>query len=346
MLLAQIEGNELEIEELKHDLDTARTRINNLITEGSAFEARLAAATVSGASTHRTKSEKIPDPPKFSGDRKDLDRFKADVIVKVTDNADRYATEEAKINYLFSLCDGDAKRALLPLWADANVIRPFTTVVGFLEYLDIRFGDADRAATAQANIDRLRQKNRDFVAYYTEFSRDIEATGYNEAARKAALLRGLSDELMNAMVLVDIKSLTLSELVATATRVDSRLRTNVRNQQANRNKDGTFRGPPGAPRVNLNTPASATTVTTTTTQGGDSMDLSAGAANVNRNRVGRGALTDAEKLDRRAKGLCLYCGVAGHMVRDCPKKPRLALRAATVADAEGNNAEQGNATTQ
>ena len=89
MLLVQIEGNELEIKELKYDLDTARTRINNLITKGSAFKARLTATTVSRATTYRTKSKKILNPSKFSGNRKDLDRFKANIILKVIDNVDR-----------------------------------------------------------------------------------------------------------------------------------------------------------------------------------------------------------------------------------------------------------------
>ena len=31
----------------------------------------------------------------------------------------------------------------------------------------------------------------------------------------------------------------------------------------------------------------------------------------------RGPLTSEEKQRRRAQGLCLYCGKAGHLVRDC-----------------------------
>ena len=78
-----------------------------------------------------------------------------------------------------------------------------------LEYLTNIFGDADRQVTAQNNIDRLRQRNREFSVYYAEFAKDIEATGYNNAARKVALLRGLSDELENALVTVDLKKLSL-----------------------------------------------------------------------------------------------------------------------------------------
>lgn len=57
-----------------------------------------------------------------------------------------------------------------------------------LEYLTNIFGVADRQITAQNHINMLRRPNRTFSVYYTEFARDIRATGYNVPARKAALL--------------------------------------------------------------------------------------------------------------------------------------------------------------
>ena len=36
----------------------------------------------------------------------------------------------------------------------------------------------------------------------------------------------------------------------------------------------------------------------------------------------RGPLSDAEKQRRRAHHLCLYCGHPGHIVVNCPHKPR------------------------
>lgn len=71
----------------------------------------------------------------------------------------------------------------------------------------------------------MRQRNREFSVYYTKFAKDIEATGYNNAVRKAALLCGLSNKLENALVTINLKKLTLQELVATCTRMDFYLRT-------------------------------------------------------------------------------------------------------------------------
>ena len=36
----------------------------------------------------------------------------------------------------------------------------------------------------------------------------------------------------------------------------------------------------------------------------------------------RGPLSDAEKQQRRAHRLCLYCGSPGHIAVNCPHKPR------------------------
>jgi len=188
-----------------------------------------------------------------------LDRFKADIRVKLSDNADRYPTEESKVNYIFSLCDGAAKTSLLPRWADVNGNK-FESVNAFLEFLDTHFGDPDRTGTAQANIDKLRQKNRDFTTYYTEFAKDIDATRYNEAAKKAALLRGLSNELNNALIAVDVPAMRFADLVSTYTRVDARLRIVARNNTGNRNLDGTFRT---SPTKAIQGTTSTTTTTTT-----------------------------------------------------------------------------------
>ncbi|KAJ1175913.1 hypothetical protein NDU88_001198 [Pleurodeles waltl] len=43
----------------------------------------------------------------------------------------------------------------------------------------------------------------------------------------------------------------------------------------------------------------------------------------------RGPLSASEKEDRRKKGLCLYCGSAGHLLRTCPVRPPRPLGNAT-----------------
>lgn len=39
-------------------------------------------------------------------------------------------------------------------------------------------------------------------------------------------------------------------------------------------------------------------------------------------QMGRSRLSLEEKRRRRNKGLCLYCGAAGHIAADCPVKAR------------------------
>jgi len=51
------------------------------------------------------------------------------------------------------------------------------------------------------------------------------------------------------------------------------------------------------------------------------MDLSASG-------TGRGKISEQEKAASLGEGRCLYCGLVGHMARNCPHKSRNPFRAA------------------
>ena len=57
----------------------------------------------------------------------------------------------------------------------------------------------------------------------------------------------------------------------------------------------------------------------------------------------RGPLTNEEKQKRRAQGLCLYCGKAGHLVRDCraPGKRQRSTSVKQVATEQGEEVRLG-----
>ena len=64
-----------------------------------------------------------------------------------------------------------------------------------LEVLDLAFGDPDRSTTAESKIAALRQRNGPFAAYFAEFQRYAQDLDWNHSALKAALYKGLSEEL-------------------------------------------------------------------------------------------------------------------------------------------------------
>lgn len=114
--------------------------------------------------THIPKSEKTPDVDRFDGTREKLPMFTADCRVKFLDNADRYPTQESRMNYIFTRCSGSAKEQLLPFWESESMahLAPFTDVDSLLVWLQTCFGDPDPKGTAQNKISRLRIANREF----------------------------------------------------------------------------------------------------------------------------------------------------------------------------------------
>ena len=57
-------------------------------------------------------------------------------------------------------------------------------------------GDSNEEATAAQELENLRQGSHDFARYYADFSRLAAILEYGDKARRHALERGLSAELL------------------------------------------------------------------------------------------------------------------------------------------------------
>ena len=71
--------------------EAAQNRIERLQNE--LHEVRRLAVDATGTASKAIKSEKLKDPEPFDGTRSDLDRFKADIHIKLNNNADRFSSE-------------------------------------------------------------------------------------------------------------------------------------------------------------------------------------------------------------------------------------------------------------
>ena len=61
------------------------------------------------------KSDRLPDPPIFSGKRKDLPTFIRKLKYKLEGNADRYFSERARLLYAYSRLERDPVTLIDPL---------------------------------------------------------------------------------------------------------------------------------------------------------------------------------------------------------------------------------------
>jgi hypothetical protein len=74
----------------------------------------------------------------------------------------------------------------------------------FVTSLDEAYGDPDCVNTAERTLAKLHQGNRDFITYYAEFQCLIVDLDWNDAAKRAALHRGLSEELKDILSTQDL----------------------------------------------------------------------------------------------------------------------------------------------
>jgi len=97
-------------------------------------------------------------------------------------------------------------------------------VAALITILENAFGDPDRVATAEQELNKLRQTNREFSLYYAEFQRLIAELDYNDTAKKNALRRGLSEELKDTLAQNPNQPEDFQQFVNLCNRLDNQIR--------------------------------------------------------------------------------------------------------------------------
>lgn len=145
------------------------------------------------------RSERLPDPPAFSGKKKDLPLFLTKLRYKLKGNANRFPTKESRLIYAHSRLKHDPATLIDPL-----IGKDIVTVDRLIQFLEATYGDPNRELTAWSRLDNLKQGKRTFLSHFAEFRRLVADTNLNEGAQINQLRRSLSDELRRAMVGVPI----------------------------------------------------------------------------------------------------------------------------------------------
>jgi uncharacterized protein DUF4939 len=325
---------------LQERLKELQQQLNQANHEGRLLQEQLDEArrhqtgppTLTSQPDRMTKSEKIPDPEPFDGKRSELAPFIASLRLKLLMNRDRFPTVQERLTYAFSRLAGNARNQILPYVTATGI--GLEDEEALIAHLELAFGDPDRKGTAQRCIQTLRQKNREFSVYFAEFNRHVQDTGYNDEAKKSALMAGLSDELKALLIHTDTQEMNVQELAAHCQKLDSRYRANLaasshtaRPRLFQRQGPLAFRPAPITPSptqsfaqlpfVSPMTPRPQPAVSPPI---GEPMDLSAAETRP------RAPLSAEEKQRRREMGLCLYCGLPNHVAAACPSKPKSFLR--------------------
>jgi regulator of replication initiation timing len=294
---------------LRQDLDRANTTIDHL--HQNPVHAAGTAPHFSTA-THAPKIQNIPDPEKFSGDRKDLKAFLSQVRLKLSGNASMFPTLDLRLAYIASLVKGPAYAHIEEHILDGFARIP--DVNGLLEILSTAFGDPDEIGTAEREMRSLRQKNSDFATYYAEFCRLMTILKWDTRARRAALREGLSSELKDGLVFLDEKE-DLAEFVTQLQGMDNRIRARAQETKGTKARSSTTSHQTTVSKPSYPIP---TKPNEPYFRPGGTVPMALDASR---------RISPEERERRMRQGLCLYCAGSGHFTRECPNRRLRPLRA-------------------
>jgi hypothetical protein len=336
-----------QLQELTQRLQQANHERDQTIDENMALEAQVTALQTQLALAQQApqsqqppppplapltpatqRSEKMPDPEKFGGERSKLPDFLTQMRLKLMANADRFLNENAKMMYIISRLEGAALRQIAT-FVDGVTIK-FASPTALMEYLETSFGDPDPTGTARRELHELKQ-GKDFSAYLTEFRRIMGKLKYDDKAQMDCLETGLSPKLKDALVFT-IRPETMATYETQLLQLDNRIRAREEEKKGTRSAMGQYTAP---------------ATTSSFTPGGLApMDLSAtqwqnrGPSRPHPNQRheiinGIKKTTAAEKAWRRANNRCDFCGGEGHAYQNCPAKtnrpnPRYTMHGAAL----------------
>jgi len=293
------------IDDLEEQLAAARRAIDRL-------------ATLEGQP--RSCAERVPDPATFDGTRENLERFIAQLRIKLFSDPSRFPMPVLRMGYAFNRLEGRTQAQIL-LFVQNGAFQ-LTDSDDIICILEAAFGNPDPAATAHTKLHGLKQGKKEFTAYFAEFQMLVSKLSWDEHAKLDALKEGVSMELRRQL-LERTQALSFDQFVGLCLQLDSEIHALQLHEGRHNTSSHQNRGNQNQSR---NSTPSATPTTSQSTTALGPMDLS----------TSRKKLSEQECTARLREGRCLYCGGLGHMAAQCPNKSRNPFRAAAaqVSDSE------------
>jgi len=259
-------------------------------------------------------SEKLPDPEKFDGSRADLRRFTQQIYAKMKANADRFPTATSRLTYVAGRLTGRAYELILPKISYG--LPQFPDYPDILVYLEKAFGDPNRVTNARNDLFRLRQSNKDFSTFFSEFQRLALEGQMAEDSLPTLLEQAISRELRGMLLHHDPPSREFHQYAAFLQELENR--RNRFYQAAPTPTGRTNYAQAASSRATPEPPRQSGSLYPTRNQiQGDPMDLS-----VQRTPRPNG---------RKERGECYRCGSKDHRVALCPEpdtRPHIQARIA------------------
>ena len=275
--------------EISHDtnaLQRINERLQALENENRAL--RLQSRTASN-------EPRVSLPDKFDGNRKKFRGFLNQVELLFMLNPNCYLSDPSRVGLIGTLLTDRALTWFSPILERNDPI--LDDYPSFRKALIQTFEEPDKAVIAASKITRLFQGNSPVFSYASEFRLLAASLDWNDAALIHQFRVGLSNDVKD-MLLHHETPVSLDSMINLAILIDNRL------YEHRQDKRLTHRVPtPRPPNQDYSSEHSSYAP----------MEINA----INRNRH----ITPAEKERRRINNLCLYCGSAEHLRKDCHAAP-------------------------
>jgi hypothetical protein len=177
-----------EIDILRGELEDLRQE--NLVLKGRIFDAQPMG---------HSKASKFPDPPEFSGDKKELEAFLLACEMKIDAHLSDFPTEISKVLYAASFFRGVPRNWWRPQYrAYKESIEDITkeipdelrTYNRFVKTIRSLFGDPNLGRTSARLLENMKQ-TRSVAEYIAEFESHRQHTDYNDFGLVRLFYNGL-----------------------------------------------------------------------------------------------------------------------------------------------------------
>ncbi len=244
--------------------------------------------------TSATQREpRLPAPEAYNGEPNLCRAFLVKCSMFFALQPQTFATEEAKVALVLTLLSGKAALWGTAVWENHHAC--CSSFHALSEEMKRVFDRAVVGREAARRLADLRQGERSVSDFSIEFRTLAAECKWNEEAQWDMFLHGLADRIQREIFTRELPT-SLDGLIDLSLRVDSQLQQ--RDQRA--------RHQPWSPIPDYSPVEPGRTVSHLS----DSEPM----------QVGRARLSRGERERRRARGLCLYCGAAGHFLDECPVK--------------------------